>query len=508
MTALISKRARSLRGRAAVPGDKSLSHRALILGALAVGETRITGLLESDDVLKTATAVAALGAEVRRLGEGTWRVWGRGVGGLSEPSGVLDMGNSGTAARLLMGVVATHPFTATFAGDPSLSERPMERVMAPLRQMGARFTARSGGRLPITVTGARHPIPISYELPVASAQVKSAVLLAGLNAPGKTTVVERQPTRDHTERLLRHFGAELTIDKIPSGGRREGRRITVTGQPELSGHAVTVPGDISSAAFPLVAALLVPGSEVTLEGVGVNPLRIGLIDTLDEMGARIVLRNRRTVSGEPVANVMARASRLNGVVVPARRAPSMIDEYPVLAIAAACARGATRLEGVGELRVKESDRLTAIARGLEAAGVGVDEGQDSLTIHGTGGPPAGGAEITVRLDHRIAMAFAVLGMVAEKPVTVDDADTIASSFPGFGALMNRLGADLGAIAGHRRGAKPKARRKVAKGRKTAAKRRKTARKRTRKAAGTRLKPANRRKSVKAENSRKAKRGRR
>ncbi len=437
-TALISRRARALRGSTTVPGDKSLSHRALILGALAVGETRIEGLLESEDVLGTAKAVAQLGAEVRCDGTGTWRVWGRGVGGLSEPAGVLDMGNSGTAARLLMGVVATHPLTATFAGDASLSERPMERVMAPLRQMGARFTTRSGGRLPITVTGARHPIPIVYELPVASAQVKSAVLLAGLNTPGATTVVEAQPTRDHSERLLAHFGAEATIESLPSGGRR----ITVTGQPELAGHDVEVPGDISSAAFPLVAALLVRGSAVTLQGVGVNPLRTGLIDTLDEMGASIVLRNRRQVSGEPVADLAVRASRLRGVMVPARRAPRMIDEFPVLAMAAACARGTTRLEGVGELRVKESDRLAAIARGLRAAGVHVEETQDSLTIYGVGGAPKGGARIAVHLDHRIAMAFAVLGMVAEKPITVDDADTIASSFPGFVALMNSLGGAL------------------------------------------------------------------
>jgi 3-phosphoshikimate 1-carboxyvinyltransferase len=462
-TALISRRARSLKGRTTVPGDKSLSHRALILGTLAVGESRITGLLESDDVLGTAKAVAALGAEVRRDGAGAWRVWGRGVGGLSEPSGVLDMGNSGTAARLLMGVVASHPFAATFAGDASLSERPMERVMSPLSQMGARFTARSGGRLPITVTGANQPIPITYELPVASAQVKSAVLLAGLNTPGKTTVIEPQPTRDHTERLLAHYGAEVTIEKMPSGGRR----VTVTGQPELSGHAVKVPGDISSAAFPLVATLLVPGSAVTLQGVGVNPLRIGLIDTLDEMGATIVLRNRRKVSGEPVADLVVRTSRLKGVVVPARRAPSMIDEYPIIAVAAACARGTTRLEGIGELRVKESDRLAAIAGGLKAAGVRVEEAQDSLTIFGTGGPPKGGTRIAVHLDHRIAMAFAVLGMAAEKPVTVDDADTIASSFPGFVSLMNRLGGALTAESARRPTAKPrKPARKTAGRRKT------------------------------------------
>jgi 3-phosphoshikimate 1-carboxyvinyltransferase len=460
VTALVSRRARPLKGRVAVPGDKSVSHRALILGALAVGETRIAGLLESEDILCTARAAVALGAQVEQTAPGRWRVWGRGVGGLMEPAGVLDMGNSGTASRLLMGVVAGHPITATFAGDASLSERPMERVMAPLRQIGARFTARSGGRLPITVIGAAQPIPIDYELPVASAQVKSAVLLAGLNAPGKTTVIEPEPTRDHTERMLSHFGAEVTVEKGPN----DGRRVTVTGQPELEARAVDVPGDISSAAFPMVAALLIPGSAITLTGVGVNPLRIGLIDTLDEMGAAITLRNRRHVAGEPVADLVVRTARLQGVRVPAKRAPRMIDEYPILAVAAAAARGITQLEGIGELRVKESDRLAAIARGLTAAGIKVEEGRDSLVIHGVGGgpqgggpqggAPRGGAEITANLDHRIAMAFLVLGMIAEKPMAIDDGATIASSFPGFQALMNGLGAAIEAAGGAK---KPKPR---------------------------------------------------
>ena len=441
MTALISRPAGPLAGAVAVPGDKSISHRALILGALAVGETRIVGLLASDDVLATAAAVRALGAQAEQDENGDWRVYGRGVGGLAEPQGVLDMGNSGTAARLLMGVVATHPFTATFAGDKSLSVRPMERVMTPLSLMGAQFTTRSGGCLPITVTGAPSPVPITYELPVASAQIKSAVLLAGLNTPGRTTVIEPQPTRDHTERMLGHFGAEVVIVEKPGapggGGAKE---ITLTGQPELTGTEVTVPGDISSAAFPLVAALLVPDSKVTLTGVGVNPLRSGLIETLREMGAAISIDNPRNEGGEPVADLTVVTSGLKGVTVSGARAPTMIDEYPILAIAAACAQGVTRLEGLGELRVKESDRLDAIVRGLTAAGVEAEASDDALTVKGGGGPPPGGARIEARLDHRIAMAFLVLGMAAENPVEIDDATTIDTSFPGFADLMNGLGA--------------------------------------------------------------------
>ena len=438
MTALISRPARPLTGAAAVPGDKSISHRALILGALAVGETRIAGLLASDDVLATAAAVKALGAQGEQGENGDWRVYGRGVGGLAEPQGVLDMGNSGTAARLLMGVVATHPFTATFAGDKSLSVRPMERVMTPLRQMGAQFTTRSGGCLPITVTGAPSPVPIAYELPVASAQIKSAVLLAGLNTPGRTTVIEPQPTRDHTERMLGHFGAEVVIVEKP--GAPGAKEITLTGQPELTGAEITVPGDISSAAFPLVAALLVPDSKVTLTGVGVNPLRSGLIETLREMGAAISIDNPRNEGGEPVADLTMVTSGLKGVTVSGARAPTMIDEYPILAVAAAYAQGVTRLEGLAELRVKESDRLDAIVRGLTAAGVEVEASDDALTVKGGGGPPPGGARIEARLDHRIAMAFLVLGMVTETPVEIDDATTIDTSFPGFVDLMNGLGA--------------------------------------------------------------------
>lgn len=442
MTALISRPARPLTGAAAVPGDKSISHRALILGALAVGETRIAGLLASADVLATVAAVKALGAQAEQGENGDWRVYGRGVGGLAEPQGVLDMGNSGTAARLLIGVVATHPFTATFAGDKSLSVRPMERVMTPLRQMGAQFTTRSGGCLPITITGAPSPVPIVYELPVASAQIKSAVLLAGLNTPGRTTVIEPQPTRDHTERMLGHFDAEVVIMEKP--GAPGAKEITLTGQPELTGAEVRVPGDISSAAFPLVAALLVPDSKITLTGVGVNPLRSGLIETLREMGAAISIDNPRNEGGEPVADLTVVTSGLKGVTVSGARAPRMIDEYPILAVAAAYAQGVTRLEGLAELRVKESDRLDAIVRGLTAAGVEVEASDDALTVKGGGGPPPGGARIEARLDHRIAMAFLVLGMVAEAPVEIDDATTIDTSFPGFADLMNGLGAAVAA----------------------------------------------------------------
>ncbi|NQV83232.1 MAG: 3-phosphoshikimate 1-carboxyvinyltransferase [Rhodospirillales bacterium] len=437
MSALISSLSGPLSGAVAVPGDKSMSHRALMLGAMAVGETRISGLLESEDVLATAAALRALGAEIERAEDGIWRVFGRGVGGLVEPASVLDLGNSGTAVRLLMGIAATHPFKTTFSGDTSLSSRPMERVMGPLRLMGTGFTARGGGRLPITVSGTPAPIPISYELPVASAQVKSAVLLAGLNTPGLTTVIEPDPTRDHTERMLAHFGAEVVVEETSQGGRK----ITLTGQPELIGHDISVPGDFSSAAFPLVAALVVPSSRVELAGVGLNPLRTGLLLTLQEMGAAITIHNKRPEGGEPVGDLVVEHSALRGITVPAGRAASMIDEYPILAVAAACAQGETRLEGLSELRVKESDRLTAIAKGLDQAGVEVNETEDSLTIQGTGGIP-GGARINAALDHRIAMAFLVLGMATERPIEIDDGATIDSSFPGFMDLMNSLGAAI------------------------------------------------------------------
>jgi len=437
-TALLSKRAGPLRGACRVPGDKSMSHRALILGSLAVGRTTVRGLLEGDDVLRTAAAMSALGASVERLGEGTWLVKGVGVGGLAEPGDVLDLGNSGTGARLLMGAVATHPFTSFFTGDASLRRRPMARVTTPLTQMGVRIVAREGGRLPLAIIGTPSPLPIAYRLPVPSAQVKSAVLLAGLNAPGETIVEEPLPTRDHTERLLRHFGASVLVEALDGGGRR----IRVKGEPELEAADLVVPADPSSAAFPAVAALLVPGSEITIAGVGLNPLRAGLYDTLAAMGAAIERKDERIEGGEPIADLVVRAGRLKGVEVPAERAPSMIDEYPVLAVAAALAEGRTIMRGLAELRVKESDRLAGIAEGLAACGAQVLVEGDTLVVEGRGRPPKGGATIAARLDHRIAMAFLVLGMAAEQPVRIDDGATIATSFPNFVALMNGLGAAI------------------------------------------------------------------
>jgi len=434
MKPMISRPTGPLAGAVAVPGDKSISHRALILGASAIGETTISGLLEAEDVLATAEAMRRLGADVSRSSEG-WRIFGRGVGGFAEPGSVLDMGNSGTGARLVIGLVASHPFTTFFSGDASLSARPMNRVIEPLRRVGATFWSRSGGRFPLAVRGAADPLPIVYTLPVASAQVKSAILLAGLNAPGTTTVIEPQPTRDHTEAMLCHFGAEVEPETLADGGRK----ITLVGQPELTGREVVVPGDFSSAAFPLVAASLIPGSRVTLRNVGINPLRTGLLETLGDMGARITVTNRRVQAGEPVADLIVEASSLEGAEVPAGRVPAMIDEFPVLAAAAACAGGITRMHGLAELRVKESDRLDAIARGLTACGIRVEIGEDWLVVHGTGGAPPGGGQVTANMDHRIAMAFLVLGMACRAPVRIDDAEPIATSFPSFITLMNGLG---------------------------------------------------------------------
>ena len=438
MKVVISCKANALSGNITVPGDKSVSHRALILGSIAVGETHVEGLLEGEDVLAAAAAMRALGAQISRDDAGLWTVIGCGVGGLHEPNQILDMGNSGTAVRLLMGLVGTQTFTSTFTGDESLNSRPMERVMGPLRQMGAQFTSRSGGRLPITVSGSDLIKPIEYELPVASAQVKSAILLAGLNAPGKTTVIEPQPTRDHSERMLRHFGAEVITENLDGGGVK----ITLTGQPELEGRDITVPADISSAAFPIAAALIVPGSNLLIRNVGVNPLRAGLIKTLQEMGGKITIENSRGEDGEPLADLRVEASQLHGITVPASRAPSMIDEYPVLSVVATCATGTTHMEGLAELRVKESDRLAAMATGLAACGVHIEETEDSLTVHGSDQPIDGGALIAANLDHRIAMAFSVLGMVSLNPVTIDDGSPIATSFPGYIKLMNSLGAKI------------------------------------------------------------------
>jgi len=442
VTPFSSSPAGPLSGRIRVPGDKSISHRALMLGSLAVGRTRISGLLEGEDVLRTAAAMRAMGAAIEREGAGAWRVDGVGVGGLSEPAGIVDLGNSGTSARLLMGIVAGHPITAFFTGDASLRRRPMARAAEPLRRMGARVLAREGCRMPLAITGAAEAMPIVYRLPVPSAQVKSAVLLAGLNAPGETTVVETLPTRDHSERMLRHFGASVTVTDTA-----DGRSITLVGQPELAAADLVVPGDPSSAAFPTVAALLVPGSAITIENVGINLLRTGLYQTLAEMGAKIEFRDRRLTGGEEVADLAVTASALSGVEVPAERAPSMIDEYPVLAVAAAFAKGKTVMRGLGELRVKESDRLAAIAKGLAACGVSAEISGDDLTVTGqggskAGGTPPGGATIATELDHRPAMAFLVFGMAAKAAVTIDDGEPIATSFPEFMTLMNGLGAKI------------------------------------------------------------------
>jgi 3-phosphoshikimate 1-carboxyvinyltransferase len=436
---LVAARPRApLSGKIRVPGDKSISHRALILGALAVGRTQISGLLDGEDVQATAAAINALGAHASPTGDGRWVVNGVGIGGLIEPEDLLDLSNSGTSARLLLGILATHPITAFVTGDTSLRRRPMGRVVAPLSRIGAHFVTREGARLPLAISGTADPVPISYQLPVPSAQVKSAVLLAGLNAPGTTTVIEPQPTRDHTERMLRHFGATVTTEPVEGGGKR----IAIDGYPELAAAPITVPGDPSSAAFPLIAALIVPGSDVTIEGVGINPLRIGLIECLREMGADIALLNERDEGGEPVADLRARAGTLKGADIPAERAPRMIDEYPILAVAAACARGRTVMRGLTELRVKESDRLSAIGAGLDACGVRVAVDGDMLTVEGDGGPPEGGALIATQLDHRIAMAFLVLGLAARLPVRINDSAPIATSFPGFLSLMNRLGGTM------------------------------------------------------------------
>ena len=430
----------ALTGRARVPGDKSMSHRALMLGALAVGRTSIAGLLEGEDVRRTAAAMAALGAMVERHGQGRWTVDGVGIGGLAEPDQVIDLGNSGTGARLLMGLVATHPIVTIFTGDASLTRRPMRRVTGPLRRFGAEFTGRAGDLLPLAVTGAASPIPVEYQVPVPSAQVKSAVLLAALNTPGRSTVIEAEATRDHSERMLRHFGAHLTVETLAGGGRR----IEIEGQPELKPATLDIPSDPSSAAFPMVAALLVEGSDIVLENVGLNPLRTGLITTLREMGGSIEVLNERLSGDEPVGDLRVRASRLKGVTVPAERAPSMIDEYPILAVAAAAAEGRTRMLGLEELKVKESDRLAAIARGLAANGVQLAVEDAALDIVGAGGPPRGGGHVEAQLDHRIAMSFLVLGLAARSRVTIDDGATIETSFPDFAGLMHGLGAAIGA----------------------------------------------------------------
>jgi len=431
---LTAHRAAPLSGTILVPGDKSISHRALMFAALAVGETRIDGLLEGEDVLRTADAMRALGARVTQDGPGVWRVTGAGLGGLREPEDVLDMGNSGTAARLLCGILASHPIFSVLTGDASLRRRPMARVMTPLSETGARFTARDGGRLPLAIEGAVDALPLDYRMTVASAQVKSAILLAGLNARGTTRVEEPVPTRDHSENMLRHFGADVRV-----GAAGDGRVIELAGQPALRAANIIVPGDPSSAAFPIVAALTVAGSCIRIEGVGLNSLRTGLFTTLREMGGSVAITGTRIEGGEAVGDIEVVAGDLRAVDVPPARAPSMIDEYPILAVACAHASGTSRLRGLAELRVKESDRLAATAALLRANGVGVAIEGDDLVIDGAGGPPRGGGVVATHMDHRLAMSALVLGASARDPVSVDDVAFIDTSFPGFVVLMTGLG---------------------------------------------------------------------
>ncbi|MGV2974094.1 3-phosphoshikimate 1-carboxyvinyltransferase [Roseibium alexandrii] len=428
-----------LKGTIRVPGDKSISHRSLMFGALAVGRTTVQGLLESEDVLATADAMRAVGAKIEKQDDGSYTVDGIGLGSLLEPQGVIDFGNAGTGVRLTMGIFGSHNIAATFVGDASLSKRPMGRVLDPLREMGTNVIARDGDRLPASIRGAEQALPITYRVPMPSAQVKSAVLLAGLNAPGVTTVIEPIATRDHTEKMLKGFGADISVSLNEAGERV----IKLTGQPELKPQDIDVPADPSSAAFPIVAALIVPGSDVTIENVMLNEHRTGIITTLIEMGGDIELLNKRSAGGEEVADIRVKHSKLKGITVPAKRAPSMIDEYPVLAIAAAFAEGDTFMPGLEELRVKESDRLAAVARGLEANGIPCVETEDTLTVTG-GAADIGGGTVVTHLDHRIAMSFLILGIAAHKPVTVDDGAVIATSFPTFTSLFEKLGAKISA----------------------------------------------------------------
>jgi len=424
-----------LRGTVTVPGDKSISHRSLMFSALAVGESRIEGLLEGEDVLATAAAMRAMGATIERDDDGIWRVHGVGVGGLLQPQAALDMGNSGTSTRLLMGLVASHAITATFTGDASLSSRPMGRVIEPLSKMGAEITASPGGRLPLMVRGINPAVPIEYKLPVASAQVKSAVLLAGLNTPGITRVIEPVPTRDHSERMLRGFGAELTVENGP-----DGKIISITGEAELRPQHIRVPGDPSSAGFWMVAASIVPGSEIVIRNVCMNPTRTGLITALKLMGADIAEIDAREVGGEAVADLRVRHAPLRAIEVPPELAPSMIDEYPILFVAAAFAEGRTVARGAHELRVKESDRIATMRSALEAIGVRTEEHEDGLTVQGSGGDPLpGGGHVASKLDHRIAMSMTVAGLGARMPVTIDDVAPVATSYPDFFQTLDALG---------------------------------------------------------------------
>lgn len=435
---LTASKSSAITGTITVPGDKSISHRAIMFGAITIGETIISGLLEGEDVLATAQAMRQMGASIERGGDGLWRVHGTGIGGLHQPSDTLDMGNSGTSTRLLMGLIGAHNITARMDGDGSLTGRPMNRVIKPLEQMGVRFESSEGGRLPLTIIGAQDTLPLKYRLPVASAQVKSCILLAGLNATGRTTVIEEKPTRDHTENMLRHFGVEVDIETLEDGAEA----ISIIGGQELQPCAVDVPTDPSSAAFPAVAAILSEGSELTIANVGINPRRFGLFETLIDMGADIEIKNKRIQGGEPVADLVIKGGTLNGITVPESRVPSMIDEFPVLAVAASCAQGITIMTGLEELRVKESDRLLLMAEGLKACGVNLEMGEDSLTIHGNGAPPEGSAMIKTELDHRIAMAFLVLGTASAMPIHIDDGRPIKTSFPNFVDLMNEIGCNI------------------------------------------------------------------
>jgi len=441
---LKARRSASLKGVAVVPGDKSISHRALILGALALGETRITGLLEAEDVLNTAEAVRAFGARAIRTGAGAWLVHGTGVGGWGEPENVLDFGNSGTGSRLVMGAMATTPIAAVFTGDVSLRKRPMGRVLEPLKLFGAEYSARAGGLMPVTLKGAAQPISVEHKVAVASAQVKSAMLLAALNAPGHSRISQATLTRDHTERMLTAFGAEISVEPLPEGGEV----ISLMGEAELKGASVNVPRDPSSAAFAIVAGLIVPGSEISIPAVLLNPRRIGLIETLQEMGAKIDVANLRESGGEKIGDLVMHASALKGMEVPLGRAAAMIDEYPILAVASAFAEGRTVMRGLEELRHKESDRLAAIVAGLRAGGVAVQELEDGIVVEGRGadGVPGGG-HIATRMDHRIAMAFLVMGLASREAMSVDDASVAATSFPEFEHLMRHLGAQFEGVAG-------------------------------------------------------------
>lgn len=434
-TPFVSSKSGPLKGTAAIPGDKSISHRSLMLGGLAKGRTVVHGLLEGEDVLNTAAAVAAMGATIQKNTDGTWTCEGVGLGNLKTPQDSLEMGNSGTSTRLLAGLVSGHPITVRFTGDASLTKRPMGRIITPLTSMGANFEASEGGRLPMTVQGATHVKSIEYKLPVVSAQVKSAILLAGLRGDGVTTVIETIPTRDHSENMLRHFGVEVDVQDLANGAQA----VRIKGGQTMTAAEIFVPSDPSSAAFPAVAALINEGSDIFLPRVGMNPRRNAVFITLQEMGADIVLENQRTEAGEPVADLRIRAAKpLKGITVPALRVPSMIDEIPILAVAASCASGTTYMTGLEELRVKESDRLLMMATGLKACGVNLEMGEDSLTIHGTGKPPRGGAAIETALDHRIAMSFLILGTATEQPVKIDDVSPVNTSFPGFAALINAL----------------------------------------------------------------------